>query len=47
MFGSYCSVKHVETFLYIMILKVYQCRFEYLPIRSNSCKNNTLKISHS
>ena len=28
-------------------LKVHRCRFESLPICSCSCKNNTLKISHS
>ena len=28
-------------------LKVHLCRFENLPICSNSCKNNILKISHS
>ena len=28
-------------------LKVHECRFENLPICSNSCKNNTLKIWHS
>ena len=29
------------------LLKVHQCRFENLPIYSNSYKKNTLKISHS
>ena len=27
-------------------LKVHQCRFQNFLIYSNSCKNNTLKISH-
>ena len=29
------------------VLKVHECRFENLPIYSNSSKNNSLKIPHS
>ena len=38
---------YYDFFIIKSILKVRWCRFENLPIYSNSYKNNTLKISHS
>ena len=43
----YRSLRVLQFPTHLPKLKVHQCRFENLPIRSDSYKKEALKVSHS